>query len=86
MAFNPDRDPADLSHIPSAWRHLLTFGAGPRNCIGFRLAVTEMKAILFTLIRTYSFSIETEISRTWLIIQRPSVGGTPQMPLVVTRI
>ncbi|KAJ7093857.1 cytochrome P450 [Mycena belliarum] len=43
------RDPATL---PSGWSGLLTFSDGPRNCIGWRLAVLEFKIILATVVRT----------------------------------
>ncbi|GBE83843.1 hypothetical protein SCP_0509000 [Sparassis crispa] len=41
--------PAELPH---GWSGLVTFCDGPRNCIGYRLAVFEFKVILSTLIRT----------------------------------
>ncbi|KAJ7468090.1 cytochrome P450 [Mycena latifolia] len=43
------RDPATL---PSGWSGLLTFCDGPRNCIGWRLAVLEFKIILATIVRS----------------------------------
>ncbi|KAJ7668015.1 cytochrome P450 [Mycena rosella] len=43
------RDPATF---PSGWSGLLTFCDGPRNCIGWRLAVLEFKIILATVVRS----------------------------------
>ncbi|KAF7345835.1 hypothetical protein MVEN_01605000 [Mycena venus] len=47
--------PASVSDIPGVWANLLTFFAGPHNCIGFRFSLVEMKALLFTLIRAFEF-------------------------------
>ncbi|KAJ7741927.1 cytochrome P450 [Mycena maculata] len=60
------RDPATLPH---GWSGLLTFCDGPRNCLGWRLAVLEFKIILVTLIRSIVFvdtgvSVEEKISST----------------------
>jgi cytochrome P450 len=33
--------PDGASAIPGAWANLLTFFAGPHNCIGFRFALAE---------------------------------------------
>lgn len=60
--FNPDRfltkspeNEEKLQQLPSLYSHLLTFGGGPRNCIGYKFALTEIKVILFILLRNLSF-------------------------------
>ncbi|KAJ7714562.1 cytochrome P450 [Mycena olivaceomarginata] len=56
--FKPERWeklPDAVSEIPGVWANLLTFFAGPHNCIGFRFSLVEMKALLFTLIRAFEF-------------------------------
>ncbi|XP_055589828.1 cytochrome P450 9e2-like [Uranotaenia lowii] len=56
---NPDRfDPERFSEenrvtiTPGSY---LPFGSGPRNCIGSRFALVEMKAIVFYLVAEFSF-------------------------------
>ena len=36
--------------------HFMPFGQGPRNCIGFKLAKTEMKAALAAVLRQHKFA------------------------------
>lgn len=71
----------------------MTFLAGPRNCIGHRLTVIEMKIVLFVLIRSFRFEIppsKPQLKKTWLVIQRCVVVGEdkagPQMPLMVSAV
>ncbi|KAJ7801588.1 cytochrome P450 [Mycena olivaceomarginata] len=45
--------PEEVSAIPTVWGNLLTFFAGPHNCVGSRFAVLELKAMLFTIIRAF---------------------------------
>uniref|UniRef100_A0AC34F219 Cytochrome P450 n=1 Tax=Panagrolaimus sp. ES5 TaxID=591445 RepID=A0AC34F219_9BILA len=50
--FNPERwlDPDHRRHPAS----FLTFGGGPRMCLGMRLALMEEKMILFKLLKHFS--------------------------------
>jgi cytochrome P450 len=43
------------SQVPGTWGNLLTFLGGARNCIGYRFALAEIRAILFVLIRNFQF-------------------------------
>ncbi|GMK59047.1 hypothetical protein CspeluHIS016_0700620 [Cutaneotrichosporon spelunceum] len=55
--FNPDRyDRPALASVPGVYGNLLTFIGGPRNCIGWRLALAEFKIILFTVLRAYELA------------------------------
>ncbi|KAJ6530019.1 cytochrome P450 [Mycena vulgaris] len=90
--FKPERWdhlPEAVKAIPGVWSHLMTFFAGPHNCIGFRFSVAEQKALLFTLIRAFKFELAipaSEISsrgslqRAFLLAEREKGD---QMPLLV---
>ncbi|KAN0097939.1 Cytochrome P450 [Tylopilus felleus] len=90
--FKPERwqnIPAAVSQIPGVWGHLMSFLGGPRACIGYRFALVEMKAILFTLVRTFEFELAvpvSEIGSKWTMVQRPvlrSDPNRPQLPLLI---
>nr|GAT53050.1 predicted protein [Mycena chlorophos] len=56
IEFRPERwdnIPDAANAIPSIYGNLFTFLAGPHNCVGFRFALAELKALLFTLIRAF---------------------------------
>lgn len=67
----------------------MTFISGPHSCIGYRFAITEAKALLFTLIRAFEFELgvpEDELASRAFVVQRPFLKkepGSPQMPLFV---
>ncbi|KAJ7436818.1 cytochrome P450 [Mycena latifolia] len=91
--FRPERweqIPDAANNVPGVYAHLFTFLAGPRNCIGFRFALAEMKALLFVLIRAFEFEMavpEGGIGRTSAPVQRPvvlsEIAKGAQMPLIV---
>ncbi|KAJ7634583.1 cytochrome P450 [Roridomyces roridus] len=73
------RDPASLPH---GWSGILTFCDGPRNCLGWRLAVLEFKIILATLVRSIVFSetgvrVEAKISPTLQAVVHGKAGVLP---------
>ncbi|KAF0502409.1 cytochrome P450 [Gigaspora margarita] len=55
--FNPSRwlDPEIKSKISNI--NFLTFGAGPRSCLGMKLAHLELKSILSIIIRNFEFRL-----------------------------
>jgi cytochrome P450 len=64
----------------------LTFLAGPRNCIGQKFALAEMKALLICILRSFSFEpdvIGQHIERCSPVVMRPKSG---QLHLRVKRI
>ncbi|KIM23164.1 hypothetical protein M408DRAFT_265479 [Serendipita vermifera MAFF 305830] len=93
--FNPDRwlgegPPKASQSLPSVWGGQMTFSAGPRSCIGFKFALIEMKALLFTLIRGFQFELAVapeEVIRRSAAVTRPVIkseidkGG--QMPMII---
>ncbi|KAJ7486788.1 cytochrome P450 [Mycena latifolia] len=90
--FIPERWESPISTgIPGVWGNMLTFLGGPRNCIGFRFALVEMKALLFTLIRGFEFDLAVPVadvgkkstSVTQGPILRSDVEAGLQLPLLV---
>ncbi|ODO10981.1 hypothetical protein I350_01581 [Cryptococcus amylolentus CBS 6273] len=63
---------------PGIWPNFMTFIDGPRRCIGYKLAVMEIKMVLFTLLR--EFEVEPvkgiRIGRWNMMSNRPYVSGT----------
>ncbi|KAJ6453867.1 cytochrome P450 [Mycena vitilis] len=91
--FRPDRwdsVPEAANTIPSVWANLLTFLAGPHNCIGFRFSLVEIKSLLFTLLCEFEFEPavpEGGIGFSITPVMRPKVLSEPeggnQLPLIV---
>ncbi|KAJ7826273.1 cytochrome P450 [Mycena olivaceomarginata] len=85
-----DNIPEGSSTIPSVWGNLMTFLAGPHNCIGFRFSLVEIKSLLFTLLRAFEFEPavpEDMIGFSATPVRRPKVITEPevgnQLPLIV---
>jgi cytochrome P450 len=91
--FKPERWanlPEAVSDIPGVWSHLPSFLSGPKGCIGYRFAVVEMKALLFTLVRAFEFELavpDSEMVGHWNVVQRPCLRGDPskrpQLPILL---
>ncbi|KAI0759035.1 cytochrome P450 [Fomes fomentarius] len=91
LEFRPDRWqnlPEGVFDIPGVWSHVLTFAGGPHACIGFRFAVTEFKAIIFTLVRAFEFELAAapeDVTQVGMFTQRPALKSEPskgaQLPL-----
>ncbi|KAG8881596.1 hypothetical protein FRB97_009349 [Tulasnella sp. 331] len=70
LSFRPERyeELSDgVSDIPSMWGNVTSFSAGPRGCIGWRMAVLEIKALLFTLLREFQFDIDPKLVITGVV-------------------
>ncbi|KZT70528.1 cytochrome P450 [Daedalea quercina L-15889] len=91
--FKPERwvqPPEAIQAIPGVWGNMMTFLGGPRACIGYRFALVEMKALLFTLIRAFVFELALpveDIIKKTAIVQRPFVRDKveqgSQLPLIL---
>ncbi|KAI0280140.1 cytochrome P450 [Russula aff. rugulosa BPL654] len=91
--FRPERwddIPDAVKGLPSVYGHLMTFIAGAHACIGYRFSVIEIKALLFTLLRTFEFELAIEpadIIRKTGIVGRPLIASNPsagpQLPLLI---
>jgi len=91
--FKPERweNPPDaVAAIPGVWGNVLSFLGGPRSCIGYRFSLVEMKALLFTLVRSFEFELAVppeKVTKRSTIVQRPVIldegENTNQMPLIV---
>jgi len=80
--------PEGANSIPGIWGNQLSFLGGPRACIGYRFALVEMKALLFTLIRAFEFELAVpakDVRAKQTVVQRPIVVSEmefgSQMPL-----
>ncbi|KAG8707550.1 hypothetical protein FRC08_000429 [Ceratobasidium sp. 394] len=77
-----------MKGVPGVWGHVMTFLVGNRSCIGYRFAVIEMKALLYSLIRAIEFDIDPsiEIEGKTTVVTRPRIVSEPekgnQMPLI----
>ncbi|EKD03070.1 Cytochrome P450 [Trichosporon asahii var. asahii CBS 8904] len=82
--FNPDRfdrPNTPAKQIPSAWGNVLSFSHGSRNCIGFRFALAEMKALLFVIMRNWRVERVCPVEHRNGITSRPYVDDKPSCPL-----
>ncbi|PBK72095.1 cytochrome P450 [Armillaria solidipes] len=94
--FKPERwleDSAPRAKEIKGHRHLLTFVNGPRTCLGKTFALTEFKAALFVIIKSFAFEFpggrDTAIGKhSGSILPRPKVVGEEgaRVPLRVRRV
>ncbi|KAH7929384.1 cytochrome P450 [Leucogyrophana mollusca] len=92
MVWGPDAD----VFRPERWsqrnfrgtRDLFAFSAGPRGCLGRNFAITEIKALMVTLLRSFSFSCPYDIEAFQSFVIRPRVAGQgpSSLPLLVRRL
>ncbi|KAF9052940.1 cytochrome P450 [Panaeolus papilionaceus] len=91
--FKPERWmslPKETSVIPGVWGNTLTFLGGPRSCIGYRFSLTELKVIVFVLVKEFEFRLavpKEDIKQKTALFLRPFVASDPkggnQMPLII---
>lgn len=60
--FNPERFSTEAKQSRDPYTYFL-FGHGPRNCIGMRFALLEVKLVLVRILKKFNFAVapETEI-------------------------
>ncbi|KAF8434330.1 cytochrome P450 [Boletus edulis BED1] len=74
------------------YSHLLTFLAGPRSCLGWLFAVTEIQAFLWTLVGKFEFAMTDKakhiLRQPVYVVMAPMVDGELdrgiQLPLMVS--
>jgi len=91
--FKPERwecVPEAVKAMPSVFGNLLTFITGPHACIGYRFSLVEMKAILFSFVRSFDFELAVppgQITRKTMIVGRPFLTSDPksgpQLPIII---
>ena len=72
-------DPETSKHLP-----LLTFGDGPRNCIGMRFAYIEIKLCLASIIRDFEF-VKAPTTPKELKIQKVGVATSLPFELSINK-
>ncbi|EPT01414.1 hypothetical protein FOMPIDRAFT_1048852 [Fomitopsis schrenkii] len=94
LKFRPDRwndVPETAQKVPGSWANTMTFLGGTRSCIGFRFTIIEIKALLFTLMRTFEFELAVPMDdvqrQTTTLLQRPVLRSAAdkgsQLPMLV---
>ncbi|KAI0705554.1 hypothetical protein C8Q76DRAFT_751391 [Earliella scabrosa] len=77
-----ENPPEAISNIPGVWGHLLTFLGGPRACIGYHFSLTQMKAIIYTLVRAFEFELavpaEDSQKKSSIVQRRPVLRSQPE--------
>ncbi|KAI0764528.1 cytochrome P450 [Trametes elegans] len=82
----PLPESVSAAHLPSIFANTLTFGAGPRSCIGYNFALTELRLNLVHLISTFEFTPSAQ-KIVWKLggIISPAVEGSkatkPEFPV-----
>ncbi|KAF4607065.1 hypothetical protein EYR38_001122 [Pleurotus pulmonarius] len=82
--FRPERWSEPSQEKSSLRRELLAFSEGPRSCIGRTFAMVEIKALIITLIRQFSFSSPYDIEAFQSFVIRPRIKGhgSSSLPLL----
>ncbi|KAI8976646.1 cytochrome P450 [Trametes punicea] len=79
------------ARVPSVFANMSTFAAGPRSCIGYNYALTEMRIAVAHLVLAFKFT-PSDKEIVWKLggIVSPSVRGStsmkPEFPVVLSRI
>ncbi|KAL7415532.1 cytochrome P450 [Mrakia frigida] len=100
LEFRPERWielPEATKSNPGLYSHMMTFLDGPRSCIGFRLALSELRALVLAIIPRFEFKEDASVTigRFNQLTTRPFVSDhddesieypTSALPLLVRRV
>jgi cytochrome P450 len=86
--------PESTKAIPNVWGPVMTFGAGPHSCIGYRFSVIETKIIMYTIINAFNFRLGVEAVEVGKfntgIVLRPCMKAErekgPGLPVIVSKV
>jgi len=96
--WKPDRwltsDPVAKAKLPGVFASMMTFMGGERGCIGYRMAILELKIVAATLIPSFRFDPSSETIKWHLgATLAPFVKGKdgkadygPTMPIIIERL
>ncbi|KAF9478020.1 cytochrome P450 [Pholiota conissans] len=87
-SFRPRRWLEDRKGDLVKGQELLAFSVGPRSCIGRTFATMEIKTLMVTLLRKFSFRCERSIEPFQSFVIRPRVTGetSSSLPLMVKKL
>ncbi|KAF4590346.1 hypothetical protein EYR38_009645 [Pleurotus pulmonarius] len=74
--------------LPNGWSGIMSFSAGPRQCLGIKTGVFEVKVLVATLIRSLEFRPTGQTLRTVPLptLQPIAEGVEGSLPLFVTPV
>ncbi|KAK0521935.1 hypothetical protein OC834_003441 [Tilletia horrida] len=84
-----DIDPS-VKELRGVWSNLATFGAGPQQCIGVRMAIMEFKTLIAHLVTNFEFlppslpnEPPVEIDAVMEIVAHPTIKGDKSKELAM---
>ncbi|KAH9917675.1 cytochrome P450 [Epithele typhae] len=87
----PLPDSATTQRVPTLFSNMLSFGGGPRACIGYNMALIELRVIISHLILAFRFT-PSDKKIVWRMagLVSPSVRGSkltrPELPVMIERL
>ncbi|KAJ3820355.1 cytochrome P450 [Lentinula raphanica] len=84
-----EREDLSVHRLPHGpWAEISTFSDGPRSCIGYRLAVSELKIITAVLVRSFEFEDTGAKIEEYMLptLQSFADGKAASLPLKVSLV